>query len=1006
MTTETGGQPVELAGQTTVEAVAERIRELEVGPVVEIATGEIRDSQKLAFESLENQDGKVVRNPEYLKFLGKLDQEYVDERLDKEGMVRVRNVAVMSIDIAGFSNLAQEFLQASWGDQRGTYAAKKVVDQIAPVREEILSSVHLFGGEVDQFLGDGMNVMFRGGTPEENVARSVQAAELLRSNIKEHYQFDIRIGIDIGDVELVGYGSETEKRADMIGSAVQGAEKVQSQADVKGGYNVTLSEKAYALMEDSQFTVLENGVYALGEIGKNDSVNVADWVTGLNEESTDLALVENTIRVREKFLSKSRRKELRSEFLYGTEPRQDASPVSTVFVRLNVAKMDYQELNPIMTEVFDIAGRLRGKVDKVHNNTVMINFIAHLNDVNSVEASKLVADYLTDQRVGFDMAASRSEALVLAVDGVRTVYGDGVIRARRLLDVNNPGNRLVVDKSVMDRMLTRKVSADSIPPVRVKGFSEPVERFVITKIERSYELPKGKHLAGREIEIKVLEDDFELARKEGQSRILIGEPGIGKSALTAEFLARKQKGGLMVMVGRAEASTQKQAFSVWRNLLEGSLSLKDMLVKDKEVAIKEFYLSNCPVLSESLALLNPILGTNFEEGEKVKYLDAVERDQSRAEFVMETIKSLTSVGVPAAVLLEDLHFFDPSSEALAREVMKRVKDSDIYIVLTTWPKDDEHKLTLPRKEFMRELADVKTLELGGLPVFGGDYDTAKDTVEFEQWWQANKEVWWQAVDAFLDLDRKDFEKKEMGYRRIFTKLAEKTQGNFLYLGNAIFYLAIYQGERRYFEEDQNTKLYSLCERIQDEQFANIPSTESIIQYRLGMLDIEIKNLAQDASVVGLVFTSEVVSLISGVPIDRVRSSFAYAEQKGFTKELGGGQWMFVHGAIQNAVYNSIADLRRRQLKHRELAQYFEKTSPDDLPLLVRHYRNSDDYLKAMKYLDQYAERLKEQVLWGPALDQIHYASKIFDKVHERGWKIVDIGSTTYKGESVQLGLET
>ena len=85
-------------------------------------------------------------------------------------------------------------------------------------------------------------------------------------------------------------------------------------------------------------------------------------------------------------------------------------------------------------------------------------------------------------------------------------------------------------------------------------------------------------------------------------------------------------------------------------------------------------------------------------------------------------------------MLEDLHFFDPASEALARDVLKRVKNSDIYIVLTTWPEDAEHKLALPREEFIRGLPEVKTLELGGLPVFEGDYDVIKEIPEFQSWW--------------------------------------------------------------------------------------------------------------------------------------------------------------------------------------------------------------------------------------------------------------------------------
>src|SRR3989344_3205741 len=115
------GEKSEVSEAAVVEAVGERIRELESQPAETTSVG--KNGKELPFESLEAQEEKVIRNPEYLRFLNKLDQEYIDERLDKEGMVRVRDVAVMSIDIAGFSDLAQEALKISWGDYEGSHAA-------------------------------------------------------------------------------------------------------------------------------------------------------------------------------------------------------------------------------------------------------------------------------------------------------------------------------------------------------------------------------------------------------------------------------------------------------------------------------------------------------------------------------------------------------------------------------------------------------------------------------------------------------------------------------------------------------------------------------------------------------------------------------------------------------------------------------------------------------------------------------------------------------------------
>ncbi len=727
--------------------------------------------------------------------------------------------------------------------------------------------------------------------------------------------------------------------------------------------------------------------------------------------------------MRERFLSKTRREEMRREFLTGHEPNQSRTIVSTVFVsipELAAKKKDYGERDQVLSKIFEISDRLRGKVDKVHHDTVMINFIAGMNDVNSLHASLRIKEELTKAGLeDFKLASSRDEAFVLAIDGIRTVYGRSVVSARRLLDVENPGGGLVVDEQTLKHIVRTRATYRELTQVRVKGFEEPVKRYLVTEMEPAYlRSLEGKELVGREKELGFLRELYERAAQEnkGQAVIIKGEQGVGKTALATEFLDRMKKEGVYAVAGRAEAYTQKKPFAVLEDMFEHAFALRgtDDITLRREV-VQEFFENNQRAdLVEKLALLNPILRTNFEESDRTKYLDESERSEEQAKLVVEILDSLTSIDRPAVVLLEDMQYWDKQSEELLTRVFSKLGGSKVFIAATTWPFDRENR-ELPPEELKREIPGLVEQKLGGLPICRYDYDRVREELEkaedagqemdienarramaeMDGWWKESKQLWWEAVNAVVPLSREDFAKNEAGWRRIMSKIAYKTHGNFRYLEQIIYDLVIYKGEDRYFEEDEITRdgktemFYKLGRRrIQDSVFTEIKEMEKLEEDIINSLGEEPASVLRDAAVIGAHFDVETLASLSKLPPDKIKEALRVAERYGFVTPRGEGFYEFRRG--QDAAYNSIGDARARQLKHRRLANFFEGREPDNLPLLVRHFRNSDDYLKALAYLDKYAEQLKSNVLWGAALNQLRYADDIFEKVRQRKWEILDM----------------
>ncbi|MFA5270267.1 MAG: hypothetical protein WC400_01490, partial [Patescibacteria group bacterium] len=114
------------------------------------------------------------RSPGFLSRLYSLDQDYIDERLDQEHEIRIQDATILSIDVAGFSTLITRAYEM--GD-KPSLAARKVALLMDDLRERIAGIVRNYGGKMDNFLGDGTNILFEG---DQSVQRAATAARDIR----------------------------------------------------------------------------------------------------------------------------------------------------------------------------------------------------------------------------------------------------------------------------------------------------------------------------------------------------------------------------------------------------------------------------------------------------------------------------------------------------------------------------------------------------------------------------------------------------------------------------------------------------------------------------------------------------------------------------------------------------------------------------------------------------------------------------------------------------------
>jgi adenylate cyclase len=123
--------------------------------------------------------------------------------------------------------------------------------------ETMVDVVFAYNGTVDKYIGDGLMVFF--GDPEpmpDHALRSVQAAiamqlkarELTVKWLTEGFPVQVRIGINTGEVVVGNMGSSRRLSYTVLGSAVNLAKRLESNAPVNG---ILISERTRDLVQSS-----------------------------------------------------------------------------------------------------------------------------------------------------------------------------------------------------------------------------------------------------------------------------------------------------------------------------------------------------------------------------------------------------------------------------------------------------------------------------------------------------------------------------------------------------------------------------------------------------------------------------------------------------------------------------------------------------------------------------------------------------------------------------------
>ena len=487
-------------------------------------------------------------------------------------------------------------------------------------------------------------------------------------------------------------------------------------------------------------------------------------------------------------------------------------------------------------------------------------------------------------------------ALATCIQEIRRALGDRSRDARFIETVHRRGYRFVAQTS----------DAPSTGPI------EPVR------------IPSLAHLVGRERELELLLDAYDHARRGVRQFCLIsGEPGIGKSAVLAEALARLQDQD-HVAVTWANCVEQYGSGEPYQPLLDALMRLCRGQDGERTIAVLERY---APMW---LAQLPGVLTPHDAAALQQRLVGAV-RDRMLRELT-NAVEVLTRQDT-LVLAIEDLHWSDPSTLDWVSSAAARIDPARLLVIATLRPASGDEAdgpLALLRESVQaRRLA--QEIVLTGL---------------------TNEAVTEYVLRTFPPAP---------GRRAAFERLAERVHhhsgGNPLFMATVLDQLV----ERRVLT--QGTDGWDTSDDVEDAVLEIPDSIRPAIERQIARLSPIALRVLEAASVSGDTFDLAVVAAAADLDEDAAETVLREAGSRRFVRfsavapgdDRRSPQLEFIHALLRDALYAGVLRSRRAALHHRiaTLEEDARGTRADEIAAeLALHFELGGDDNRAVHYLQR------------------------------------------------------
>lgn len=452
---------------------------------------------------------------------------------------------------------------------------------------------------------------------------------------------------------------------------------------------------------------------------------------------------------------------------------------------------------------------------------------------------------------------------------------------------------------------------------------------------------------------------------------IIGEAGIGKSRLVAELKKREVMKKVTLFEGRAISIGRNLSFHPIIDLFKQWARIRE---DDGEATafgkLQDMVRSLYPEeIGELLPFVATLMGMKLSGryAERVKGIEGEALEKLILKNVRELLIKATDLS-PLVIVTEDLHWADTSSIELMESLFRLAETRGILFVNVFRP---GHKETGDRiVETIKERLPVYYVEILLEPL---DERMSK-----------------ALITHMLNIG---------GLHHDFIKqIVQRTGGNPFFIEEVV---RSFIDERAVVLKDGT---FHVTEKIGT---IAIPNTISdLLMARIDRLDEATRNLVKVASVIGRNFFYRILSEVAST-VEDIDGRLSYLKEIQLVRErkrMGEVEYLFKHALAQEAAYDSILPLKRKE-QHLIVADSIEKVFGERLHefygMLAYHYSRAESLEKAEEYLIKAGE---EALRSSASSEALHYFQEALNLYLKKYGDIADPEKVAMLEKNIALAL--
>jgi class 3 adenylate cyclase/tetratricopeptide (TPR) repeat protein len=372
------------------------------------------------------------------------------------------------------------------------------------------------------------------------------------------------------------------------------------------------------------------------------------------------------------------------------------------------ARLDPEDLQELLRIYFarvdDVAGRHGGFVAKYLGDGALIYFgypKAHEDDTErAVRAGLALVNSISDLTAAGERLSARvgiATGLVVIGDLVgvgeaqeRGIAGETPNLAARLQGLAENG--AVVIAETTRRILGDLFEFSALAPSSLKGFAEPVLAWRVIgegRAESRFEALHGTRvtpLVGRDEELDlVLSRWRQVKAGDGHVALISGEPGIGKSRLVLALRERLQEESKASLSYACSPHHANSALFPFVTQLERAAGFaRDDACEVRLDKLESLLQEAATKPNNAVALFAELLGIPIGSRHALAAMSPLQKKGLLFRAFLAQLEGVAARG-PVLVVLEDVHWLDPTSRELFDQMVERLQRLPVLLVATFRP---------------------------------------------------------------------------------------------------------------------------------------------------------------------------------------------------------------------------------------------------------------------------------------------------------------------------------